>query len=107
MALIIRNRLVILVRANKSASMSTVEPPSLNVTAKSIIATYIDPLPAIPMSESSRYFYDKVKNSQETKATVSHFNQVRFLAKFRQMEVHDELDYLTCFEEMKRFNQLS
>jgi hypothetical protein len=83
------------------------EPDQVDVKASSLIASYIDSLSIIPLEVSSRQVYEEIKRKQGNSVSVSHFNRVRFLAKFRQMEIDEEADYLTCFAEMKRFNNLS
>lgn len=57
----------------------------IEVTAKSLIATYIDPLPVLPITESSQFYYDDLRSQQKNNVTVSHFNMIRFLGKFRQI----------------------
>lgn len=66
------------------------QPPKVEVTAKSLIATYIDPLPVLAMSETSNFYYDGLLNAQKTDVTVSHFNGIRFLGKLRQMPVEND-----------------
>lgn len=87
--------------------MPSNEPSKVDLNAKSLIETYVDALPVLPLQESSRQYYEQLKEKQGHAVSVTHFNQVRFLAKFRQMEVEDDEDYITCFEEMRRFNRLT
>lgn len=70
--------------------MSLEEPDRVDVKASSLIATYIDSLPIMSPDISSRQFYEEVKKKQGNSVSVSHFNRVRFFAKFRQMEVDEE-----------------
>ena len=79
----------------------------MKIRADSLVAAYVDALPLLDRQPSSRQWYNQMKASLGSKVSVTHFNQVRFLAKFRQLEMDDESDYQLCFKEMKTFNDLS
>ena len=87
--------------------MSENQTNKASVKADSIITAYIDPLPQVKKEESIREWYYELRSHMNNWVSVSMFNRVRFLSKFRQMEPEDEEDYSLFFAEMEKFNKLS
>ena len=87
--------------------MSDNQTNKASVKADSLITAYIDPLPQVKREESIREWYYELRSQMNNWVSVSMFNRVRFLSKFRQIETEDEEDYLLFFAEMDKFNKLS
>ena len=87
--------------------MSTGQPVELPVNADALASVYVDNIPVLNKESSSREWYQLLKSGLISQPSVSHFNRVRFYARFRQMEVEDENEYALCYAEMDKFNRLS
>ena len=58
--------------------------------ADALIAAYVDNLPEIEKERSSREWYYELRSQMDQRVSVSKFNMVRFLSKFRQLETEED-----------------
>ena len=77
--------------------MSKEQPAKIPINADALASVYLDSIPIINKESSSREWYLMLKGGLVHQPSVSHFNRVRFYARFRQLEVEDEGDYALCF----------
>lgn len=61
--------------------------PRIDIKADALIEAYIDNIPLIDNTKSSRTLYEELRSKLSNRVSVSHFNQVRFMSRLRKTDL--------------------